>query len=536
MTERWQRIVAGLVIIGLVVVVNFLFFYNLKIDNAGGDFVPTYRNVNNGGDQMVYFSLIRQSVEGKNILLNLYTNEPQLGLISPLWWLLGKITAVLNLSIPLAYYLFTMLSAAALLFFVYYLTRNLFAIYWQRLVALLLVTFGGGLGIFFVGRILFPAGGKALTEDNLFSQIISADLWYGEGFGFLSLRHSPLFILTQFSLLVLFWWLAEKISKTNWWQAWLIGVGVFILTIIHPYDVVPLAGFVLVYGLLFWREKSSWQNWLKVVPLGVGGLAAVLYFFYLRFADPSFLGWSAQNVTRTPYPLSFLAGYFWLLVPAVYGSVIAFRHGNKRLQWLAVWLVVAAFLIFLPTQTQRRFGSGVYIPIAMLAWYGWIYFWKNKNTILYLFSTIIYILFSTITFVLITCMNVNVIKTSNQLVKISAAEIQALDYYKRVSGESDVLLTSYSFGNLVPAYVSRKVYIGHGHQTINWPEKMMFLVWFYKNNGMEKQKYEQLLQRKISHVWMEKTGETNFLTSFFESEMFEKIYSNDKVIIYKVKE
>ncbi len=518
----------------MVLVVNFLFFYNLKESFEQTDLVPTYRNVNNGGDQMVYFSMIRQAMEGKNLLINLYTSENQVGLISPLWWLLGKITAISGLSIPLVYYIFTIISAFSLLFFVYYLSKGVFSFLWQQLLSLLLLVFGGGLGIFYINRILFPVGGRSLSEEDLFSKIISADLWYGEGFGFLSLRHSPLFILTQLTLVVLFWWLAEKIKKTNWWQVFLIAIGVFFLVLIHPYDAVPLAGFIFVYGLIYWRSRDQFDNWLKMVPLGLATALALIYFFYLKTIDISFLGWASQNVTRTPYPLSYLAGYFWLIIPAIYGSVLAFRHKQKRCQWLVIWLLIGAFLIFIPAPTQRRFASGVYIPMAILAWYGWLNFWQKRNQVLFFSVTTIYLIIASATFFLITALNINVINNNFQMTKITNAELAGLEFYKNNSDEDDVLLTAYSFGNLVPAYISRKVYIGHGHQTVNWSIKKQFTDWFYKDNGQEDVKYEQIKKRGINYIWIDLSKEDSFLKELKNTENFSLVFSNDKIKIYKV--
>lgn len=533
--KNWPKIIlVSTLILILVLAVNFLFFYNLKENYVQPTLIPTYRNVNNGGDQMVYFSMIRQSAEGKNFLLNLFTDEEQIGLISPLWWFIGKVVAISGLSIPITYYLFTMASAFCLLVLVFYLTKEMFAFLWQRLLALVLMVFGGGLGIFYVNRLLFPAGGKALTEEDLFSKIISADLWYGEGFGFLSLRHSPLFILTQLILVLLFWWIAEKIKTTNWWQVMLLAVVVFFLTLVHPYDAVPLAGFIVVYGLIFWRDRKFLDNWFKMIPLGLATGLAVLYFYYLKTIDPSFLGWAEQNLTRTPYPFSYLAGYFWLVIPAVYGSVLAFRFKQKRWQWLVIWLVVAAFLIFIPSPTQRRFASGIYIPMALLAWHGWLYFWQKKNKIIFFCVTTAYFILASTTFFLIISLNINVINNNLQMTKITKDELVGLEYYKNISNESDILLTFYNFGNLVPAYISRKVYIGHGHQTVNWPDKKQFTDWFYKDNGQEDIKYEEIKKRNINYVWIDSSKDNYLLRELSNTKYFSLVYSNDKIKIYKV--
>lgn len=534
MLTRLQKIVVSLTIIFLVVGVNSLFFYNIYKQTVSTETVPTYRNLNNGGDQMVYFSLIRQSAEGKNILYNLYTNETQVGLISPLWWLIGKMVLVTNISIPIMYYICTILSGALLLGFIFKFGKNIFTKFWQRLMVLPIISLAGGMGIFFIARVLFPISGEPLTELDLFTKTISADLFFGEGFGFTSLRHSPLFILSHLALLLLFWWVAEKIDSAKWWQIVLVGLSVFLLTIVHPYDTVILAVFIMVYGAIYWFNLSKWRNWLKVIPLGLGALLAISYFFYLKSIDPSFMGWSMQNVTRTPFPVSFLAGYIWLLIPAVYGCLLAWRQKNHRLQWLSLWLLVSAVLLFFPGQTQRRFASGVYIPLGILAWYGWLNFWHNKNKYLQAGVAGVYIFLLSSTFFLLIFLNIYTFNNNKLLTTITRGESEAFKVYKNLSNENDIILSKYKTGNLLPAFISRKVYVGHGHQTVNWPEKIYFSNWFFKADGQEKLKHQQLLKRKIDYVWLGLEEKEMGITGLYDEKYFKKMYSNKDVTIYEV--
>ena len=284
--------------------------------------------------------------------------------------------------------------------------KKIFHKFWQQLVVLPIVSLSGGLGIFYIGRILFPDNGLPLTETDLLSKTVSADLWLGEGFGFSSLRHSPLFILSQLALLLLCWWVAERAAKAKWWENLAVGLGVFLLTLVHPYDTVVLAIFIFIYGLVNWCNKIGWKKWFKMVPLGVGALLAVIYFFYLKTIDSSFYGWSMQNITRTPFPLSLLAGYLLLIIPASYGCLLAWREKNSRLQWLVIWLLVSALLIVVPSQVQRRFASGVYIPLAILAWYGWLCFWQNKNKYLQIIIGCAYSFLLVLTFVVLMGLNI----------------------------------------------------------------------------------------------------------------------------------
>ena len=527
--ENWLTI---LLVVIMVLIVNSLFIYSCFTGNKDPSMVPTFRHPKEGGDQMVYFSLIRQAAEGKNLLLNLYTNESQIGLISPLWWLIGKIVAITKGSIEIIYYLITIVSSIGLLLFINHLIKPLFASGFFRQLTLYVIAFGGGLGWLYFPKIVLIN----ISKLDLLATPLPVDLWYSEGFGFHTLQHSPLFVITQALIIYLLWVVAEKYESLIWTKRILIGLLAGLLTLIHPYDAIILVAFIFVFGF-FEKKQNLFNWWLKLWPIIIACVLALSYFYFLRYFDPSFLGWSKQNITQSPHPFSYILGYGFLLVPAFFGGRLLYKENNLRGRWLLIWVFLVIFLIVFPfvTNVQRRFGSGIYIPLSILAVYGLSKWIKDMSKVWALLTICFYVTLISITAVVSIILNIKIIDLKTALTFISSSENEAMSYYKNHSNVNDVLLTTKDVGNIVPAKIAKKVYIGHGHQTVKWIEKGIFTEWFYKNIGLEESKHNELVRRGINYVWIGPSEEKFPLQGLNDGQFFSLIYSNDKVRIYRVK-
>jgi hypothetical protein len=525
--SEWKTL---LLIFIIVIAVNSSYFYGLYEQTQIDGFV-TQRNVKEGGDQMVYFSLMRQAAENKVLLLNLFTSEPQLGIFSPLWWTLGKIVQFSHLPVADVYYISLMASAVFLLLVVYIIIKPIFIKQQDRWLTLLFMVFAGGFGwLYYINLIK-----GAYTNADLINRIIPADIWFSEGFGFHSLRHSPLFVLSQAFLIIIFWLVAEKYKQLKKWQKIALFFLTFLLIIIHPYDALTIIVFLFCYGLIIkWRQIFKW--WLSLWPLFLAITLAACYFFWLRRADPTFNGWFEQNITLSPQPLDYILGYFWFLVPAGLGVYFAYKNKQHRLLWLCLWLLSACLLMFSPIifNYQRRPGSGIYVPLGILAIYGLNETFKKKNNLLKYLLIILLISISSLTFLVSTVINLTIIKKQRSLTVVSFQEKQAMNYYQNHSQDNDVLLTSLLEGNLFPGLIGRKIYLGHGHQTINFVSKKVFSNWFFSIYGSEKAKHQELIKRKIDYIWLGPTEQENGLIELKEQKYFLPIFSNNKVKIYKV--
>ncbi|MFA6304634.1 MAG: hypothetical protein WCV73_04400 [Patescibacteria group bacterium] len=492
-----------------------------------------------GADKMVYLSQIEEVSQGHWLLHNLYTAERQIPYLSPLWLVLGLLAGLFKLAPLLVFHLVRILFGAIFLFLVYYLLLKIFTESFWRKTSFLIVGLSSGLGVFTVFR--------PWTDANMV-RYFGSDIWFSEGNSFLTLAHSPLFILSQIILLVIFGWLINRLSKAGWLESALMGLLIFFLGIIHPYDLVIVGAVGGVWWLvkIILAKRFLWREFFKLLILLINALLAVGYFFYLINSSPAFGGWFDQNITLSPGLINYLIGYGLLVPFFILGVKPALKSGNKYLYFLTVWGAVAWFLLFLPLPSQRRFGNGMHIPMAIIAVYGTYWVWqsiKNSRVIIYLqkifvWQTILQIIF----FVLISSSLFSVgAKLAMQSyyqknIYLQPSEANALLWLKNNIDKNSVILSEHLVGNFIPAFTGRFVYLGHGHQTNRWSEKMVKVEqWFFATNNDDAQKSSWLMAEGIDYVYFGLNEKT--LGSFdpFVKPYLSLVWQQGEVAIFKVK-
>jgi len=86
-----------------------------------------------------------------------------------------------------------------------------------------------------------------------------------------------------------------------------------------------------------------------------------------------------------------------------------------------------------------------------------------------------------------------ILKGNNYPIYISRSHYQALNWLKHNTAQDAVILSTSKTSILIPAFTARMVYLGHGHQTINWPEKLSFVDnFFFQTNNADDLKKEWL--------------------------------------------
>jgi len=454
-----------------------------------------------GGDKMVYFSQMEESRQGAWLVHNLYTTELQTKLsFSPLWVLLGKFGAITGLSNLAVFELFRLLFGLIFLLLIYlFISRFIKQVKWRK-ITFLMVSLASGLGIFTISN--------NWDEEHLFKHI-GADLGISESNTFLTLMHSPLFILSQIIILIIFWWLIERLAKAGWREVILLGLLVLFLGIIHPYDLLiiyPVGG---VWFLLkcFKNKKFFVKIFCKLLIIGAIGALAAVYFYWFKLDNPAFGVWLAQNVTLSLPWNNYLVGYgllfiFYLLI--IYRAV---KSKNKYIFFLAVWSIVVWVLLFIPFQFQRRMVNGLHLPTAMLASLGLAMLTATLKKIKFFKFTFLNYFFIEIMCILMLTSALFMVVFDVALIKIgypvviSQDNYQAMVWFKENIVKDQVVLSSSNSGNLVPAYSGRFVYIGHGHQTNYWLDKKIYIHnFFFKTNNGDKQKQAWLKVNNINFL------------------------------------
>lgn len=313
-------------------------------------------------DVAVYLAWIRQVADGQVFQQNLFTTDPQKGVMFSFFsLLLGGVARLTALSPVAVYHVARVVFGALLLWAVARLIGETLSDSRARRTAFILVCLSAGFGWVFGGYD--PA--------KAFSQPI--DLWQPEAFVFLSLYYAPLFT-AALTLMVVFMTAVLRSERsgrfTDIWPAALAG---FLLGNFHSYDVIHLFGVWFVYRLSsdLSAKRLDRGGWLRLIVAGLAALPTTAYQYYALIQDPLFAGRDVG--TKSESPIWTLTGYgfvfLFALVALLRRNMEGFAEPPAR-RLLAVWAIIGLLLAYAPVDFQRKLLMGTHIPLCLLAGVG----------------------------------------------------------------------------------------------------------------------------------------------------------------------
>lgn len=503
---------------------------------AGKDSTYLAMNPIGPADTNVYFSFMRQVEDGSVFVKNLHTSEPQVGSIfHPLWVVLGLVGGISHVPIPVVFHVSRALLGAGLLLFLYRFLGEIFSDERKKNIAFVLIALSSG-----VGWVLSLQASIYSSVTALYLQLPS-DQWISESNTFLTLMHSPLFILSQFLLVSIFWcFIAEDRFKNFLFPASLVGL----LAIVHPYDLVTIGVILPAFLLVRIIRDGSLQphdalRYLRRCALSaLFAVPPILALYVASHIEPAIGGWAKQNITISPPPSSYILGYGFLLLFAVVGWTAMRKTTNRFLLFLMTWAATSCILLYIPIQINRRMSNGLHIALSILAAVGIDVLWRYLQTLLRKHPLRQHALLSVVGWVL--CLGlffstgVTVIRSlyweSNpkaSLYHISKSVAQAMDWLGTHTPRDAVILSTGYNGNVIPARSGRAVFLGHGHQTIHNDRKATLVnKWFFWRNTDDVAKYAFLRRGGIDYLFFSPAEASlgqfqpqtkNYLTLVYES-------------------
>lgn len=417
-------------------------------------------------DTAAYYSNIEQVRQGHVLLVNQFTTERQRpSLFHPLWILIGWLAALTRMPTPLVFHVARVLALAGFVVFFWRILGRIFVRPADQWLALGLLCTSSGLG--WLSTLLSSA--EPLT---------SFDLWVAESNTFLSLAHSPLFIVSQLLLFATLWRCIRWLDTPSRAGSVQVGGLLLLLTLIHPYDAITAIltmALVVVWRLL--RHTRSGAGHLQalwhVVIWAGWTLPVVLYFLLVVLQQPAMAGWFRQNINLTQSVTQLLWGY-GLLWPLAAVGWWRHRHDHGALYTtLCIWIVTVALVAFIPgISFQRRLLNGLHIPVAILAAQGLIDLSRiliHRRSQRWVFTGAILCILA-LTNIWIQNKETLVLRgvvRSHYPPTISRMTAEAIDWVKHTTGFQDVVWADIWNGNAIAGLAGRTVVLGHGQQTIN---------------------------------------------------------------------
>jgi hypothetical protein len=432
-------------------------------------------------DTNTYLAKMQQGAQGQWTYYFLFTPEPHHGsFFPPFYVLLGHVSSWIHLSIPATYQIARLVLGIGVLLAAYRFSRFFLAGSASRRIAFFLMAFSSGVGWLIV---LFERPGP---------QVISPiDFWSAEAYLFFTILTFAHFSFSVICVIGVFTGVLQYLETHR--RKWLAVIGVcsILMTAVHPFMLLVVGLTLLIYALLLWQRRKD-IPWSVTLPFAVAGLLPLPLLGYMVSGanrDPVLRSFQAQNVTPSPPPVYYLAGYGLLILLALPAVVRALRRGSERQMLLPSWLAAVVLLVYAPFSLQRRVVEGVHVAICILAAEGLAAWWlpavQRSRIASYLDKQFGYPRGRLCTLVLSLALGLSVISnlylvsgltlaaaTRNPLLFHTQAQNKALDWLATHSNPNEIVLADFSTGNYIPARIGHRVFVGHPIETADYQNKL----------------------------------------------------------------
>ena len=442
-------------------------------------------------DQVVYFSWINQAREGAWLFKNLFTaEEQQPSFFHSLWLGLGKVANLFSLSTPIIFHLARLFLAGLFLFVLYFFIGRLVVKQGTRLLMLLVIGLGAGWGWLFY---VFKVYQLVFTKYAVF-HILPVDVYWAEFFALRSMWHSPLTILSQLLLLLIFWCFLVNYKRFTWSSFIVVGGLILFLSFVHPYDIFTVFGVLFIFFILrFWQSKKlEWRNWLRVVGWALFVVPAVIYFLWLFTTQPAFAGWWQQNVPFNHTFFSYFLGYGWLLILPWFYLFYLGRHKNVYYTLTFAWYLWGIIIILFNSIFFARWLNGWQISVVNLI--SDIIRLKSKITKRWLTIITLFVFFCSF----LPSVFLGWYEIVNKLDGQSPPYYQSVDFWQGIEFIKDlpkeaVILSTPETGLFIAGWSLRPTFISHFHQTAKYTQKLKETMKFFTeyNPGYFESKLKQ---------------------------------------------
>lgn len=435
-----------------------------------------------------YYAKMQQGARGEWLFHLAFTPEPHEGaFIFTFYLALGRLANALGLPIPVVYHLARVLTGSFLLLVAYRFLARFFEATSTRRAAFLLLGFSAGLG-----WLLGPLG------------LITADLWVAEGFTFLSIFSNPHFPLATGLMLLIF--LSVLDLQTRKPQVGRIlgaaGLG-SLLAVVQPFAVpVVLAVLGVTLGLLAWSERRlRWGEMATWGASAAGAAPIMVYDLYVYRTNPALAAWSAQNLTPSLPPWNYATSYGLILGLALFGVGFALRRRQPSDLFLLSWVGTVVLLLYVPFALQRRFVTGLHVPLTLLAALGLEQvIWPRVRSSSRSLVTGLIVGFTALTSLLVPLIAVAGMLQGRSPLVMTADETAAFAWLHEHSAWTDTVLVPTEAGQFIPAWAGNRVVYGHPFETIDAQEKQAEVSHFFSSEATSQERRALLDRYGVRHV------------------------------------
>jgi len=359
----------------------------------------------------------------------------------------------------------------------------------------------------------------------------TSDFWVAEAYSFLSMYTNPHFSL-GLGLMIL-----ALIRREQKQYCLYLGLGLA-LGIVQPFAVVIV---VLVLGikavldlyrtneglLIGIKESHQLKNFLAV---GIGGGGLLIYQYWAIITDQVLSIWNRQNITESPDIIDLIIS----LSPCLILAFLGLSDGWKSVKGktIVIWFVASLTLAFIPWNLQRRFLTGIFIPLAGLSVFGievLIRISKMNS------KTITAILFCLIlpTNLIVILSGIQAAARQDSQIYLSSDLKKSLVWLESNTSLDSLILASENNGLYIPSISGRKVVYGHPYETIYGDREKKYLEKISGGELSTGETWMMIADREIDYILTDHESNEDFLDLIIELN-FPQVFSRGSVGIYRV--
>ncbi len=506
---EWGFVAA--VSVGVLLVTALPYAYAYLTTPPGLQFMGIMVNV---PDHVQYFSWLRE-LSTANLAANKLTPEPNAPIFfNLLWWLLGRGSRWLGWDYAAMFQVLRVVATAAFLVVLYRLCAWFLPERWPRQTAFLVAVFASGFGwVLIAAKYLLR-----LDEFPLFVNLLIYIVEPNTFFGILSTPHLIGAALYMFAFdLVL-----RGEVRGQWRYAVAAGLWTLFLGFQHAYDLFLVYGILGAYGLLKLardRRLPVFLFWSGVIIAALSAWPG-LYSFLLTSLDPIWRDVLAQFdnagvFTPNPLLLPVLLGPAFLLA-----LLTLFKDGVFKLRglddgdlFLKAWFWANFLLVYLPTNFQIKMLNGWQVPIAILATQGlfkyglpwlqrvaagrrWAWSpagWQRGLAVLLLVAVVP-------TNVYLWAWRFLDLGRHTYPYYLRVDELSAMAWLAEQGRGADVVLSSETLGQYVPALTGQHAFLAHWAQTVDYYGKQALVAEFFDAATPDARRQALLAEYSVDYV------------------------------------
>ena len=427
---------------------------------------------------------------------------------------LGHLARLLGMPLILMFHFARLIFGVFLMWTIWLLIKSLFKDQNKRILGYSLCIVGSGLGWVAI----------------LFGQFTS-DFWVAEAYPFLSIYTNPHFSLgLGLMILVLVPFRMKTIIPYL-----ILGL---LIGIVQPFAVVILlliltaATLTELYntpGDVQHKVKNN-KSLQKLLCVGLSGGSILVYQYWIISTDPILSLWNVQNITLSPGIVDLVISFSPCFVLALFGLQRAWKNNSGKT--LVFWAIISILLILVPWNLQRRFLTGLFIPLAGLSVFGLEHLSSlvnmNKRTI-----TVVLFLLVIPTNLIVVFSGINAVKTRDPQIFVKSSFINAANWIEQNTDNDALFLTEENKGLLISAKTGRRVIYGHPFETTNATSEKSFIEEFFTGKPSQNEIQQNLEKRDVDYVLT--SAENIYINEMLMDLDYSLVFEHDGISIYNIK-